>query len=74
MTLGSVLRERRSDLGLSQEDFAAEVGLHRTYIGSVERGERNIGIDNLLRIADALGVCLSELIRDAEGTNARSRR
>ena len=74
LTLGGVLRERRSGLGLSQEDFAAELGLHRTYIGSVERGERNCGIDNLRRIAEALGVRLSELIREAEGRNARSRR
>jgi len=54
------------NLGLSQEEFAAKVGLHRTYVGSVERGERNISINNLIKIANALSSRLSELVREAE--------
>ena len=41
------LRAARTALGLSQEELAAIVGLHRTYVGSVERGERNVSIDNM---------------------------
>jgi transcriptional regulator with XRE-family HTH domain len=48
---------------LSQEQLADACGLHRTYIGSVERGERNVSIDNMERIAFALGVELHELVQ-----------
>lgn len=48
--------------GISQEAFAASCGLHRTYIGGIERGERNVSFANLLRIADALGVRPAELL------------
>lgn len=64
--LGRVIRDRRRNLGYSQESFAEVVNLHRTYVGSVERGERNISLQNLVRIADALGVRLSTLIEEAE--------
>lgn len=53
-TLGSEIRKRRLDLGLSQEVLAALCELHRTYIGSVERGERNISLLNIISIATAL--------------------
>ncbi len=68
--LGRVIRDRRSNLGYSQESFAEVVNLHRTYVGSVERGERNISLQNLVRIADALGVRLSTLIEEAEMASA----
>lgn len=57
-----MLRER---LGLSQEALADLAGLHRTYIGSVERCERNISIDNIDRIASALGVSPSSLLENS---------
>jgi transcriptional regulator with XRE-family HTH domain len=56
------LRVYRLRLGLSQEALAELTGLHRTYIGSVERGERNISIDNIERIARALGVAAADLL------------
>ena len=76
LALGEAVRERRSELGYSQEGFSMEVELHRTYIGAIERGERNVSLHNLLRIAWALGIELSELIADAEArtTRRRSRR
>ncbi|WP_285610009.1 helix-turn-helix domain-containing protein [Geothrix edaphica] len=57
------LRSIRTQKGLSQEDLADLVNLHRTYVGSVERGERNISVDNMEALADALGVELSEMLR-----------
>jgi transcriptional regulator with XRE-family HTH domain len=57
------IRRVRSDVGISQEELAALAGLHRTYIGSVERGERNISIDNIEKIAVALKVSPNDLLR-----------
>ena len=51
---------------MSQEAFAEKVGVHRTYIGSVERGERNVSLDNIVRIASSLGLRASELLALAE--------
>lgn len=59
---GSHVRELRTRAGLSQEDLADLVGIHRTYIGGVERGERNVGLLNLLRLARALRVSPSVLL------------
>lgn len=57
------LRKVRLERGLSQEAVADLAGLHRTYIGSVERGERNISIDNIERLAEALGCQVTELLK-----------
>ena len=57
------LREARLRRGWSQEDLAEESGLHRTYVGSVERGERNISVDNMECLAKAVGVELIELLQ-----------
>ena len=51
---GRNIRKQRLLLGLSQEQLAFESGLHRTYIGSVERGERNISLENIVLLAKAL--------------------
>ncbi len=59
--LGNRIRELRKAKGFSQENFAAEVGLDRTYMGSVERGERNIAALNLIRIAKCLKIEVGEL-------------
>lgn len=54
--LGERLRAERQRAGLSQEGLADLVGLHRTYVGSVERGERNVSVRNIWALADALDV------------------
>ena len=64
--LGTAIRKKRIAFGLSQEAFAGTVELHRTYIGSVERGERNVTFQNLCRIARTLDIKTSELIAHAE--------
>jgi transcriptional regulator with XRE-family HTH domain len=56
------LRETRMAKGLSQEALADEAGLHRTYVGSVERGERNISLVNVERLAKALNLTVCELL------------
>lgn len=58
---GAEVRRLRLKKGLSQEAFAELCGLHRTYVGAIERGERNVSIDNIARIAQALGVPIGEL-------------
>jgi len=64
--LGFNIRIERHRKGYSQEDLAEHSGLHRTYIGVVERGEKNISIFNCLKIAKALGINLHELVRSSE--------
>ncbi len=58
---GKRIRELRKARGWSQEEFALHVGLDRSYIGGVERGERNISLENICRVAAALGVPPSTL-------------
>lgn len=61
---GQKVREKRQFVNLSQEELAARAGLHRTYIGSIERGERNIALVNIGKIASALGCSVSELFNE----------
>jgi transcriptional regulator with XRE-family HTH domain len=60
---GRAIRTRRKKLGVSQEAFADMCGLDRTYIGGVERGERNVSLVNIEKIAKTLRLSLSELFR-----------
>ena len=62
---GEMVRSKREAAGLSQEKLAFRVGLHRTYIGSVERGERNITLANIYRLAKALGCPATKLMPGA---------
>ena len=61
VAFGNRVRALRTEKGLSQEAFADVVGLHRTYIGAIERGEQNVSIDNVALIAKALKISLSSL-------------
>jgi transcriptional regulator with XRE-family HTH domain len=60
---GDRVRNQRKARGLSQEQLAELTGLHRTYIGGIERGERNVSLMNILRLAEALEVSPSDLLQ-----------
>lgn len=60
---GDLVRQRRMVLGISQEELADRASVHRTYIGSVERAEINVSLDNIDRISAALGAEASEMLR-----------
>lgn len=60
--IGKLIRAARKLKGYSQENFAAEAGLGRTYMGRVERGEQNISIQNLIQIAITLKIEVRELV------------
>lgn len=64
--LGQAIRDLRNELSVSQEELAHRSGMHRTYLGGIERGERNPSYTNLLRIASALDVTGSDLLAAAE--------
>lgn len=60
--IGNIIQKLRKSKGFSQEEFAAEAGLARTYMGRVERGEQNISIQNLIKIAIVLRVDVGDLV------------
>jgi transcriptional regulator with XRE-family HTH domain len=62
-TFGARVRDRRNELGKSQEALAHDSGLHWTFIGQVERGQRNLSLHNILKLAEILGVDPGELVR-----------
>ena len=62
--LAANMRSRRAEIGISQEKLAELADLHRTYVSTVERCQRNIGIDGISRIARALKMKLSELLQE----------
>lgn len=65
--LGQRIRELRTERGYSQESFADKCGVHRTFMGTVERGESNLSFQNIARVAATLGVTLSHLFEGIEG-------
>jgi transcriptional regulator with XRE-family HTH domain len=75
--LGQRIKELRAERGFSQEFLAELSRVHRTYLGHLERGEKNVSIKSLVRVSDALEVTVSELLRDvgdiAKGAEAKAR-
>lgn len=71
---GRNMKKRRTEKGYSQEKLAELSGLHWTYIGSVERGERNISLKNIKKIADALEVKISDLFKGIDGKNGKKKK
>jgi transcriptional regulator with XRE-family HTH domain len=71
--LGQRIRELRLEKGYSQESFADECGVHRTVMGTVERGESNLSFQNIVRVADTLDVSLSVLFADLESRASKGR-
>ncbi|WP_306010524.1 helix-turn-helix domain-containing protein [Bacillus sp. MMSF_3328] len=67
--LGKNIHKHRKIKGISQEKLAEDCSLHRTYIGAVERGERNISIDNIEKIAIALEIDIKQLFEDEKDDN-----
>lgn len=65
--VGAAIRAQRERAGLSQEELATRAGIHRTYVGGIERGERNVAVLNLRRLAVALGVVPSLLLAPCDG-------
>ena len=66
IVVGRNIRRLRRERGLSQEDLADEIGVHRTYMGGVERGERNLTLRSLERLAERLGVSALSLLEDTD--------
>jgi transcriptional regulator with XRE-family HTH domain len=64
---GATLRAYRQQAGLSQEKLAAKAGLDRTYVGGAERGERNVALINIVRLAEAISICPTQLLESLDG-------
>ena len=73
LQLGRRLRGLREQRGWSQEELAFKCGLHRTYIGAVERGEYNVTLLTLRKITDKLGISLADAVRSISGRRSRRR-
>lgn len=68
------MRAARSELGWSQEGLALEAGIHRTYIASLEAGQRNPSLDTMARLSVALKIDLADLLRGLQALDGRRRR
>lgn len=71
--LGRAIRARREKLGVSQERFAVQAGVHRTYMSAIELGKVGVSVSVAAKVALALGVPLSVLLRDVEKLQASGR-
>jgi transcriptional regulator with XRE-family HTH domain len=71
LALGQRVRELRLRGGYSQEGFADHCGVHRTFMGTIERGETNLSFENLAKVAAGLGITLSKLLSGVEKSAAR---
>lgn len=60
---GKKVREERAKLGLSQEELASRTGVHRTYIGMIERAEKNITLENIEKVSKALKISISDFFK-----------
>jgi transcriptional regulator with XRE-family HTH domain len=69
---GERVRDRRQFLGLSQEAMADQIGIHWTFLGQVERGQRNLNLHNLLKVANGLGVDPAELVKGLQPPEAEA--
>ena len=67
------MRELRREVGLPQEELAEKADLHRNYIGGIERGERNVGLINVGKLADALDISVADLFATFTHKPARRR-
>jgi transcriptional regulator with XRE-family HTH domain len=65
LRLGTVIRDRRTALGVSQEAFADSIKMHRAYYSKIERGERNLTLQTIARVARGLGVKGAQLLKEA---------
>lgn len=66
LIFGKRVKFLRKQKKLSQEELAYRTGLHRTYIGAVERGERNISLKNIAKLAEAFGINIAELFQEQD--------
>lgn len=66
LNFGKIVRLKRRTLDMTQEDLAEKAGLHPTYVGSVERGERNIALENIIALAKGLKCSPKDLLPDKE--------
>ena len=64
VSFGNRVRAERTKLGLSQEELASRAGVHRTYIGMIERAEKNITLENIEKICKALNMRISDCFKD----------
>lgn len=64
--VGHAIRVRRRELDLSQEAFADQIGMHRAYYSSIERGEKNVTLETLHRVCAGLGVTMADVLADVD--------
>jgi transcriptional regulator with XRE-family HTH domain len=66
LAFGRAIKQTRGECSMSQEELAHRAGIDRSYMSSIERGEQNVGLMSMHRVAEALGISLSELVLNAK--------